>query len=250
MKTEWDYTALADAYLKRADYAESAIDAMLATANVNEGSKICDIGAGVAHLTLMLAVREMEVVAVEPNDAMRKNGAIRTQKYPNVLWSEGTGEETAQLNNSFDMTTFGSSFNVCNRELALVEAARILKPGGWFACMWNHRQLDDAIQMRIESIIKSKVPSYGYGSRREDQTKIICQSKLFGPVIHIDSQVIHKQGIDQCIEAWKSHATLERQAGKSFYLVIDEIESFLRSEVPHESIDVPYTTNIWMAQLK
>ena len=29
MKTEWDYTTLADAYLKRPDYADAAIDAML-----------------------------------------------------------------------------------------------------------------------------------------------------------------------------------------------------------------------------
>jgi hypothetical protein len=28
MKTEWDYTALADAYLKRPDYADEAIDAL------------------------------------------------------------------------------------------------------------------------------------------------------------------------------------------------------------------------------
>ena len=29
MKTEWDYTELADAYLKRPDYAEEAINKMM-----------------------------------------------------------------------------------------------------------------------------------------------------------------------------------------------------------------------------
>ena len=29
MKTEWDYTTLADAYLQRPDYSDAAIDAML-----------------------------------------------------------------------------------------------------------------------------------------------------------------------------------------------------------------------------
>lgn len=29
MKTEWDYTNLADAYLKRPDYAETALEKML-----------------------------------------------------------------------------------------------------------------------------------------------------------------------------------------------------------------------------
>ena len=34
MKTEWDYTNLADAYLKRPDYSEVAIDAMLSIADL------------------------------------------------------------------------------------------------------------------------------------------------------------------------------------------------------------------------
>tara|TARA_B100001057_G_scaffold166183_1_gene166867 strand:+ start:352 stop:516 length:165 start_codon:yes stop_codon:yes gene_type:complete len=50
MKTEWNYTSLADAYLKRPDYSDSAIDAMLKIAEVSKGASICDVGAGVAHL--------------------------------------------------------------------------------------------------------------------------------------------------------------------------------------------------------
>ena len=55
MKTEWDYTALADAYLKRPDYAQSAIDKMLKNAGVKQGDTVCDVGAGAAHLTIKLA---------------------------------------------------------------------------------------------------------------------------------------------------------------------------------------------------
>ena len=74
MKTEWNYTSLADAYLKHPDYSDNAIDAMLKIAEISKGAKVCDVGAGVAHLTLMLLARGMDVVAVEPNDAMRANG--------------------------------------------------------------------------------------------------------------------------------------------------------------------------------
>ena len=35
MKTDWDYTTLADAYLKRPDYSEDAIDKMIALAGLN-----------------------------------------------------------------------------------------------------------------------------------------------------------------------------------------------------------------------
>lgn len=249
MKTEWDYTNLADAYLKRPDYSDAAIDAMLSIAGVKIGDKFCDVGAGVAHLTLMLASRGLDVTAVEPNDAMRANGIKRTEGLVNIFWQEGSGEQTKQLAEDFSMVTFGSSFNVCNREQALKETARILKPRGWFACMWNHRQLDDPIQAKIETIIKSRIINYDYGSRRENQSAIINSSGLFGPVVHIDASVLHSQTIDECVRAWHSHATLERQAGSAFSNVLCEIESYLRS-LDTDKIEIPYLTNIWLAQLR
>jgi SAM-dependent methyltransferase len=248
MKTEWDYTALADAYLKRPDYSDPAIDAMLTLTGLS-GGKVCDVGAGVAHLTLMLAARGFDVTAVEPNDSMRANGIRRTANLDHVRWFEGTGERTGQSARAFDLVTFGSSFNVCDRALALQETARILKPGGWFACMWNHRRLDDPIQAGIEAVIKRTVPTYGYGTRREDQRSVIEASGLFGPVIHLDSGVLHRQTIEECVEAWRSHATLARQAGDAFPDVVAAIDAFLR-DLGHPSITVPYDTNIWMAQLK
>lgn len=249
MKTEWDYTTLADAYLKRPDYADAAIDGMLSIAGAGKGDKFCDVGAGVAHLTLMLVARGFEVIAVEPNDAMRANGMKRTEKMSNVRWFEGTGEKTGQKTQAFDMVTFGSSFNVCDRPIALKEAARILRPRGWFACMWNHRQLDDPIQSRIEAIIKEHVSGYGYGTRREDQTAVIDASGLFGPVVHLDSRVMHQQTISECVEAWRSHATLERQAGAAFAHVVATIEKYLVS-LGTSAIQIPYSTNVWVAQLR
>jgi len=249
MKTEWDYTTLADAYLKRPDYADAAIDAMLSIAGAEKGDVFCDVGAGVAHLTLMLAARGLDVTAVEPNDAMRANGIKRTSKLSNVRWHEGTGEQTGQASQAFDMVTFGSSFNVCDRQLALKETSRILKPHGAFACMWNHRQLDDPIQAEIESIIKSRVKSYGYGTRREDQTAVIDASDLFGPVVHLDARVMHEQTIAECVEAWRSHATLERQAGSAFLDVVQAIEDYLLG-LGQSSIQIPYSTNIWVAHLR
>jgi ubiquinone/menaquinone biosynthesis C-methylase UbiE len=187
-------------------------------------------------------------MAVEPNDAMRAIGLKRTEKLGKVRWHEGTGEATGQATQAFDVVTFGSSFNVCDRQRALKETARILKPRGWFACMWNHRQLEDPVQAQIEAIVKARVPGYGYGTRRENQTAVIDASGLFGRVVHLDSRVIHEQTIRECVKAWRSHATLERQAGAGFHDVVAEIESYLQG-LGAPSIQIPYSTNIWVAQL-
>jgi ubiquinone/menaquinone biosynthesis C-methylase UbiE len=247
MKTEWDYTTLADAYLKRPDYAADAIDALVTLARLAPGADVCDLGAGAGHLTLMLADRGLRVAAVEPNDAMRANGIKRTASLANVRWFEGTGEASGQPTAAFDLVTFGSSFNVTDRPAALRETARILHPRGWFACMWNHRDLADPIQATVESIIVDHVPDYGYGARREDQTAIIDASGLFGSVQTIAGNVAHRVSIADSIEAWRSHGTLARQSGARFDSVVDAIAAYLRG-LDVESILVPYVTRIWVAQ--
>jgi ubiquinone/menaquinone biosynthesis C-methylase UbiE len=248
MKTEWDYTDLARAYLKRPDYADTAVDALLERAAVRRGARVCDVGAGVAHLTLKLLERGLRVVAVEPNDAMRALGRERTAgRYPDAAWFEGTGEETGQPSGSFSLVTFGSSFNVTDRPRALRESVRILLPHGWFACMFNHRDLSDPLQDEIERAIKRQLPEYRYGTRREDQTPAIQQSGLFGKVEVIEGRVVHRQSLCDCLEAWRSHATLERQAGARFASVVDSIASVLDAH-GGSVIEIPYTTRIWLAQ--
>lgn len=248
MKTKWDYTTLAKAYLKRPDYSDSAIDKMVETAQLKARDKVCDVGAGVAHLTLKLVDRGLKVNAVEPNDEMRKYGRERTASM-GVEWTEGTGEETAQESSAFKMVTFGSSFNVTDREATLKEVKRIALDNGWFAAMWNHRNLEDPIQEQIENIIKDTIDNYDYGSRREDQSAVIQQSGLFDEVIKIEGTVMHTQSVSEVVEAWRSHATLHRQAGDKFEDIIEGISQLLE-KMNVNSIDIPYTTRIWMAQLK
>lgn len=249
MKTEWDYTHLADAYLKRPDYAPSALQELFRIAELKAGDRVCDIGAGVAHLTLPLAAFGCRVDAVEPNDAMRANGQQRTAHLPVVSWSEGTGEATGRSTGVYDFVTFGSSFNACDRGKALVETHRLLKSGKYFTCLWNHRDLDDPIQKNIEDIIKTFIPSYGYGTRREDQTEVIAASGLFHEARQVEGRILWEQEVKDTVQAWRSHATLHRQAGDKFSLIIKDIETYLAS-LGRDSISIPYTTRAWIAQRK
>lgn len=180
---------------------------------------------------------------------MRKNGIKRTAQYGNVMWFEGVGEHTGMEDGQFDMVTFGSSFNVCDRQKALIETKRILKESGWFACMWNHRDLDDPLQKEIEDILKAQIEYYQYGTRRENQTAVINQSGLFGEVIHIEGKVLHKILAEDFIEGWKSHGTVQRQSKNEFDKINAEIRKVVEAK-GQEYIKVPYVTRIWMAQLR
>ncbi|ARU57165.1 MAG: methyltransferase domain-containing protein [Pseudomonadales bacterium] len=249
MNTQWDYSQLAEAYLKRPNYSDTAIQSILSIMGIDESSTICDVGAGTAHLTLALATSGCQIVSVEPNDNMRKHGQKRTELLRNVEWVKATGEATEQSGNTFDAVTFGSSFNVLDRPKALKEVRRIAKPYGWFAAMWNHRDLQNPIQADIEKIIMSHIPEYNYGVRREDQTSIINESGYFKDVVKLEGSVIHKQSIEEVVQAWRSHATLHRQSPGKFEQIIQDIENYLNS-LDAVEIQIPYTTRIWLAQLR
>jgi ubiquinone/menaquinone biosynthesis C-methylase UbiE len=246
-KVNWDYTEHASHYDKRADYSDDAIRNLLKAIACDRSKPVADIGAGTGKLTKELLKHGLTVSSVEPNDAMRTIGIQNTKGEP-ATWSVGTGEATGLPTNSAYAVFFGSSFNVVDQTLALSEVSRILAPKGWFACMWNHRDLDDPIQQRIESIIKSTIPAYSYGSRREDPTNVINKSGHFSAAKSIEGSFVWKMPKSDVIVAWKSHATLKRQAGSDsvFDRIIQEIASYL--DTLPQSIDVPYTTRIYFAQ--
>jgi ubiquinone/menaquinone biosynthesis C-methylase UbiE len=246
-KVTWDYTEHAPHYDKRADYSGAAIRRLVQEIGCEPSRPVADIGAGTGKLTKELLRHGLSVCSVEPNEAMRAIGIANTQG-KSATWSVGTGEATGLPANSVYAVFFGSSFNVVDQSRALSEACRILVPRGWFACLWNHRDLDDPVQQRIESIIKSSIPSYSYGSRREDPTNIISTSGRFSGVRSIEGSFVWRMPKSDVIVAWKSHATLKRQAGSDsvFDGIITEIASYL-DELP-EILDVPYTTRIYFAQ--
>ena len=245
METEWDYSDRASTYDKRADYSEKAIEKLITQTKTSPGKNVADIGAGTGKLTKLLAGYSLKIYAVEPNDNMRMYGRRNTAD-TDVVWSEGVGEKTCLPSSQFHAAFFGSSFNVLNQEETLKEVARILTPDGWFACMWNHRDLGDPLQKEIEDIIHKFIPRFDYGKRRQDPTGVISQSNLFGVVETIEANFTVQMNRADILDAWRSHDTLFRQSDGNFDEIINEISSFLK----HDSYKVPYCTRIWFSQLK
>lgn len=244
MKTEWDYSSLAKSYVDRVDYARDAV-ALLTNLTQIESS-ICDIGAGAGHLTKEFANFVSRIDAVEPNPEMRKRGMDLLSRFPNIHWYEGTAESTGRPSDFFDLVTFGSSFNVCNRQLALVESHRLLKSKGHFACLWNHRVLEDPLQAKIEEVIRNAIPNFSHGLRRENQVAIISDSGLFSSVTKHTFYTEYQIPKEKFLNAWRSHATLQRQAGSSFDSILESIGAVISSQ-RSEVLLVPYETVLFKA---
>jgi SAM-dependent methyltransferase len=241
--TAWDYSALAAHYDRRAGYAAAAIDYAIASMHLSAGDEVADVGAGTGKLTRPLAERGIRVHAVEPNEQMRALG-IRNTEGLGVAWRQGTGEQTGLGDGCVRAVSFGSSFNVVDQSAALRESRRIVEPRGWFCCLWNHRDLDDPLQARIEDAIGSAIPGYDYGSRREDPTAVLAASNLFADIQPFSFEFSETMTREAAMDAWRSHGTLARQAGPAFAAILDTIDALLILD----TIDVPYTTRGWYAQ--
>ncbi len=246
MEVTWDYTERALTYDKRPDYSTDAISDLLNDMGIETGTIVADIGAGTGKLTLPLLKHGLVVCAVEPNQAMRSFGVENTHDRT-VTWFEGTGEDTGLKDSSVDAVFFGSSFNVVDSTKALSEVSRIVKPGGWFACMWNHRDLDDPLQAREERIIQDQVPDYQYGTRRKDPTETIEASGLCSKVLHREGNFETLVKANDWVEAWRSHATVSRQSHERFENIIEQIGNLVRHK---DALMIPYTTRIWYSQMK
>ena len=195
----------------------------------------------------MLLERSCKLVSVEPNDAMREEGK-KFINSPDITWVKAVGDETNLDSGVFDGVTFGSSFNVLDRDLAIKEAHRLLKDKGYFACMWNHRDLSDPIQNRVEDIIEDFVPNYDRGTRREDQKPFLLKYKdLFTNILYVEEDFDFFQTKENYINAWKSVSNkywdLETKEGIDlFNKIFDKVKSSLPDD-----FNIRYTTRLWIA---
>jgi len=74
-------------------------------------------------------------------------------------------------------------------------------------------------------------------------------SGLFEDIQAVQGRIMHTCTVGAVVEAWRSHATLHRQAGETFSAIIEEIASYLHGFGKAE-INIPYTTHAWMARRK
>ncbi len=131
----------ADYVKHRPGYPAAAIAAVLSGLGEPAALLAADIGAGTGIWARQIATRGVRVLAVEPNVAMRAAAA----PHPLVEWREGTAEATGLADASVDLVTCAQAFHWFRPPEALAEFARILRPGGRLALVWNNRDHSDPL---------------------------------------------------------------------------------------------------------
>ena len=126
---------------------------------------VLDLAAGSGKLTRQLATLGCEVIAVEPVDEMRAaiGGAIRALA--------GTAEAIPLDDASADAVTVAQAFHWFDGPAALAEIARVLRPGGRLALVWNRRPIESSdLHAAISEIIdpyRQGTPAHQTGRWRD-----------------------------------------------------------------------------------
>jgi SAM-dependent methyltransferase len=97
---------------------------------------VVDLGAGTGILTRVLLGLGYEVLPVEPDRAMRAKLAATT---PGVEPLDGRAEAVPVPDGSVDAVIAGQAYHWFDQDAAHAEAARVLRPDGVLAPVWNVR---------------------------------------------------------------------------------------------------------------
>jgi SAM-dependent methyltransferase len=129
------FAEVADAYERgRPDYPPAVVGAFAAELEIPPGAPVLDLAAGTGKLTVSLMRAGFDVVAVEPQGALRtmlasKVGAERVK--------EGTAEAIPLADDSLAAVTVADAFHWFDQAAALKEIHRVLRPGGGLAVLFN-----------------------------------------------------------------------------------------------------------------
>lgn len=89
-----DFTELAKHYHNRPAYSVMLLNKLIKCINDENKAlndlKVVEVGAGTGKLTKMLGEIGLNVIAVEPNDNMRKEGQKYVGDMPNIEWRKGS----------------------------------------------------------------------------------------------------------------------------------------------------------------
>jgi SAM-dependent methyltransferase len=156
------FTGRADHYARhRPRYPAALLEVLAAEAVLAPLDVVADVGAGTGILAELLLRHGNAVVAVEPNASMRAGLVPLQRAWPSLRVTGGSAEATQLPDACVDVVMAGQAFHWFDPVRSKREFARILRPGGRIALVWNVRDRTSTPFLRgYESMLDRHAAEY------------------------------------------------------------------------------------------
>ena len=196
------FGTVAEAYDRgRPAYPEEAVTWLTG----GEAKVVLELGAGTGKLTRQLVDAGHAVFATDPDEAMLE---VLHERVPEVSAKVATAEDIPANDRSVDVVVVAQAFHWFDHEVALPEIARILKPGGHVALVWNSR--DERIPW-----VRKMGDLLGRQDLDTSSAQHLVHSDLFG--FMEETSFKHWQEVNR-------ESILDLARSRSSYLVMEEAE--------------------------
>lgn len=236
------FGAAAAAYERgRPDYPAAAVRRLVERLDLRPGRTVLDLAAGTGKLTRLLVPSGANVLAAEPLPQMR---AELEKRVHGVATFGGTAERIPLLDAYVDAVTVGQAFHWFRPDTALPEIARVLRPGGGLALLWNVREHRDPIQAGISAILAPLAGDTPHRGQR-DWRAVLDESGLFTPcetALFRHRQTLDEDGLAERVLSISFVASASRAAR-------DEVEQDVRALAREAGtpLELPYVTELYLA---
>jgi ubiquinone/menaquinone biosynthesis C-methylase UbiE len=236
----------ADAYDRgRPGYPAEAIAFVIETLRIGPAATVVDLAAGTGKLTRELVPTGAELIAIEPVAGMREvlSRSLRDVR-PEILVADGTAESLPLDDASVDGVVVAQAFHWFDGPRALADLARVLRPGGRLAVVFNVRDERDPVQAALERIwepYRGDTPTHRTGAWQ----RAFEPADRFTPLAH------QSFGNDQRVSA---DQLVDRVVSVSFIATLDEaqraaVEAEVRTMLTDEAeIVLPYRTDVFWTE--
>jgi ubiquinone/menaquinone biosynthesis C-methylase UbiE len=227
------YTAFAEvagAYERgRPGYPEEAVRWLAR----DEPRDVVDLGAGTGKLTRALVALGHRVTAIEPLPEMLE---LLPAAAPGAFAILGSAEIIPLPDAHADVVTCAQSFHWFDHPVALPEIARVLRPGGRLAYVWNSRDDREPWVARLSKLIGSETVS------RAESVGPVAESGLYEPV---ETAVFHfEQTLDRetLLDLVLSRSYCAKLPPAERTPILDEVGVLYDEIAGPEGIRLPYVT--------
>lgn len=199
-------------------------------------ARVLELGAGTGKLTESLVGLGHEVLATEPDERM----LVRlSDRVPGAHACIGSAERIPARSRSVDAVVVAQAFHWFDHPVAVPEIARVLRPGGVLAMVWNQRDESIPWVRRLGDVI----------GRQDHETDPVQALRTFAQFGYIEEHtfrhwhVLNRTGLLDMVASRSNIATMEEdQRAERLELVSALYDDFGRG---HDGMQLPYVARCY-----